>query len=84
MRRHKAHLPHSIQFVQNIGSKTLIQVDHEQWGRTTIDLALPETRYLFDVPATPMEEAKAIFPNTFMARDLEEHVVGFRDSNATQ
>ncbi|MHC4963926.1 MAG: proprotein convertase P-domain-containing protein [Planctomycetota bacterium] len=38
-----ANLPHNVQVVQGVGSKTLLQIDHDQWGRSTIELDLPMT-----------------------------------------
>jgi subtilisin-like proprotein convertase family protein len=38
-----ARLAHQVQVVQNIGSKTLLLIDHEQWGRSTVELDLPVT-----------------------------------------
>jgi len=36
-----AHLPHNVQVVQGIGTKTLLQIDHDVWGRATIELDVP-------------------------------------------
>ena len=38
-----ANLPHNVQVVQGIGSKTILQIDHDQWGRSTIELDVPMT-----------------------------------------
>ncbi|MHC4776649.1 MAG: hypothetical protein ACYTBR_15485, partial [Planctomycetota bacterium] len=38
-----AHLPHNVQVVQGIGNKTMLQIDHDQWGRSTIELDMPMT-----------------------------------------
>ncbi|MHC4318212.1 MAG: proprotein convertase P-domain-containing protein [Planctomycetota bacterium] len=38
-----ANLPNDVQVVQGVGSKTLLRIDHEQWGRSTVELSLPET-----------------------------------------
>jgi hypothetical protein len=38
-----ASLPHNIQVVQNVGSKTVLRIDHEQFGQSIIELDLPAT-----------------------------------------
>ena len=34
-------LPNNVQVVHNVATKTLIQIEHEAWGRSTIEMTLP-------------------------------------------